>query len=139
MMSSAVSIHDIRLTEIFLGARAWSFPRLPSVGKQTHVPYIAERAFASEPLQVHWHHDYHATVFTQPHSRKSVAEPPTDYRRWMHSILQVIETVSGKLKRRYSSWRPNGLRARLPICRRFFGTAENNLKLLHGFPRNRYM
>jgi hypothetical protein len=94
---SPASVHDTRLTETFLGARAFPTPRLPSVGPQARVPYVADRAFAAEALQLHWLHDYHAQVLTQPHSRKPVAEPSPQWRRWMHSIRQIIETVSGKL------------------------------------------
>jgi Transposase DDE domain len=94
---SPASVHDTRLAETFLGARANPSPRLPGVGPQAKVPYVADRAFAAESLQVHWLHDYRAAVLTQPHSRKLVAEPSPQWRRWMHSIRQVIETVSGKL------------------------------------------
>ena len=91
------SVHDTRLAETFLGTRAFPTPRLPSVGKQAQTPYVADRAYASESLQLHWLHDYHAAVLTQPHSRKLVAEPSPRWRRFMHTIRQVIESVSGKL------------------------------------------
>lgn len=94
---SAASVHDTRLAETFLGARAFPTPRLPGVGPMAPVPYVADRAFAAESLQLHWLYDYHAAVLTQPHSRKLVAEPSPRWRHWMHSIRQLIETVSGKL------------------------------------------
>jgi hypothetical protein len=94
---SPASVHDTRLAETFLGARAFPTPRLSSVGPRALVPYVADRAFAAEALQLHWLHDYRATVLTQPHSRTKVAEPSPRWRRFMHTIRQVIETVSSKL------------------------------------------
>lgn len=91
------SVHDTRLAETFLGLRALPSDRLSSVGKPAHTPYVADRAYASDDLQRHWLHDYHAAVLTQPHSRKPIAEPSPQWRRFMHGIRQVIETVSGNL------------------------------------------
>ena len=91
------SVHDTRLAETFLGLRAFPSQRLSSVGKQAQTPYVADRAYASEDLQRHWLRDYRAAVLTQPHSRKLVVDPSPHWRRFMHSIRQVIETVSGKL------------------------------------------
>lgn len=90
------SVHDTRLAETFLGLRAHPSARLSSVG-QPFPTYVADRAYASEPLQVHWLHQYRAAVLTQPHIRTKVAEPSPRWRRWMHGIRQVIESVSGKL------------------------------------------
>lgn len=93
---SPASVHDTRLAETFLGLRAQPSPRLSSVG-QAFPTYVADRGFASEPLQLHWLHDFQAAVLTQPHNRKPVAEPSPRWRRWMHGIRQVIESVSSKL------------------------------------------
>jgi hypothetical protein len=93
---SAASVHDTRLAETFLALRAHPSPRLSSVGP-CFPTYVADRGFASESLHLHWLHDYHAAVLTQPHNRKPVAEPSPRWRRWMHGIRQVIESVSGKL------------------------------------------
>lgn len=93
---SPASVHDTRLAETFLALRAHPSARLSSVGP-AFATYVADRAFASEPLQSHWLHDYHVAVLTQPHNRKPVAEPSPRWRRWMHGIRQVIESVSGKL------------------------------------------
>lgn len=90
------SVHDTRLAETFLGCRAHPSPRLNSVGASFST-YVADRAYAAEALQLHWLHEYHAAVLTQPHIRTKVAEPSPRWRRWMHGIRQVIESVSGKL------------------------------------------
>src|SRR5262245_57444243 len=82
---SAASVHDTRLAETFLALRARPSSRLSSVG-QAFATYVADRGFASEPLQLHWLHDYQAAVLTQPHNRKLVARPSPRWRRWMHSI-----------------------------------------------------
>lgn len=93
---ASASVHDTRLAETFLGCRAHPSPRLNSVGT-SFSPYVADRAYAAEALQLHWLHDYHAAVLTQPHIRTKVAEPSPRWRRWMHGIRQIIESVSGKL------------------------------------------
>lgn len=94
---SPASVHDTRLAETFFGLCAYPSARLSSPGQLARVPYVADQAFAAESLQRHWLSDYHAAVLTQPHNRKPVAEPSPRWRRWMHGIRQVIETVSGKL------------------------------------------
>lgn len=93
---SPASVHDTRLAETFLGLRAHPSARLSSPG-QAFPTYVADRGFASEPLQLHWLHDAHAAVLTQSHNRKPVTEPSPRWRRWMHGVRQVIESVSGKL------------------------------------------
>ena len=93
---SPASVHDTRLAETFLALRDQPSSRLSSPGS-SFPTYVADRGFASEPLQFHWLHDYQAAVLTQPHNRKPVAEPSPRWRRWMHGIRQVIESVSGKL------------------------------------------
>lgn len=93
---SPASVHDTRLAETFLDVRAHPSPRLPGVDP-FFPTYVADRGFASEPLQFHWLHDLKAAVLTQPHVRKAVTQPSPRWRRWMHSIRQIIESVSGKL------------------------------------------
>ena len=81
---SPASVHDTRLAETFLGLRAHPSARLSSPG-QAFPTYVADRGFASEPLQLHWLHDAHAAVLTQSYNRKPVTEPSPRWRRWMHS------------------------------------------------------
>ena len=56
------------LAETFLGCRAHPSPRLNSVGTSFSTS-VADRAYAAEARQLHWLHDYHAGVLTQPHTR----------------------------------------------------------------------
>lgn len=84
------------LTETLLALRIQSQPAIPSVGRPALGVYIADMGFAGERTHAAWQLLYQAEVITEPQigSRKMWPKP---WRRWLHSIRQLVETIYGKL------------------------------------------
>jgi hypothetical protein len=90
------SAHDQRLLETFLAARAGLLERLGSVGKPAQGVYIADKGFAGAKPHARWREQFGALVITPPH-QTSRCKWPKEWRRWLASLRQLIESVYDKL------------------------------------------
>lgn len=84
------------LAETFLACRQTPHPRLPSVGQQLGMGYLADKGFWGPIRQAYWHAAFHATVLCPP-ERKTRWHWPKSLRRWLHGHRQIIETTHTKL------------------------------------------
>jgi len=92
----AGSAKDQPLTEAMLAVRSQPRPAVASVGRPATGPYIADKGFAGDTTHMRWQQLYQATVVTEPQTN-SKRTWPADWQRWLRSIRQVVETVSGRL------------------------------------------
>jgi hypothetical protein len=84
------------LTETLLALRAQPQPALPSVGRPALGAYIADMGFAGDTTHATWRALYQAEVITEPPGRSGKKWPKV-WRRWLHGIRQMVETIYGKL------------------------------------------
>jgi hypothetical protein len=90
------SAKDQPLAEVFFAARATQDPRLPTVGRPSGEPYVADSGFIGADRQAHWLADDGARVISPPY-RSAKKNWPAATRRWHSSLRQVIETVNDRL------------------------------------------
>jgi Transposase DDE domain len=90
------STHDQRLMETFLAARAFPVEGLSSVGKPAQGVYLADKGFAGNKPHAQWRQFYSAEVITPPH-QTSHLHWPKEWRRWLASLRQLVETIYDKL------------------------------------------
>ena len=90
------STHDQPLLETFLAARSCSPERLSSVGTKAQGVYVADKGFAGDKPHARWLEQYDAQVITSPH-QSSKRHWPKEWRQWLASLRQLIESVFGKL------------------------------------------
>ena len=84
------------LTEVMLALRSQAQPLIPSVGRAAQGYYIADTGFAGRARHKRWKQKYGAEVITQPQSN-SRHQWPKEWRRWLHSLRQLVETIFAKL------------------------------------------
>jgi Transposase DDE domain len=87
---------DQPLAETFFAARATRDPRLPTVGRASGEPYLADSGFIGAALHAHWRADYGARVLCPP-NRSARRNWPRALRRWLAGRRQVIEAVNAAL------------------------------------------
>jgi hypothetical protein len=112
------SPHDAPLADTFLAARHHPTPRLPGVGHQPSVPYVADRGFAGDQLVVRFRVCSQAELVTPPHHQHVWSWWTDEWRRWLTTLRQEVESVYHALQNvfRLSRERPHalaGFRARL--------------------------
>jgi hypothetical protein len=91
---------DQPLAETFFAARAADDPRLPTVGRPTGEPYLADSGFVGKDRHAHWRDDLGATVICPPY-RSATKNWAPDLRRWHSGLRQVIESVNDRLLRTF--------------------------------------
>ena len=84
------------LAETMLALRWQPDARLPSVGNPALGPYIADTGFEGKERHRRWRLQYGAEVICHPKSSSPHAWPKA-WRRWLHRIRQLVETVYAKL------------------------------------------
>jgi len=84
------------LAETMLALRCQSQPAIPSVGQPAVGWYFADMGFAGDTTHEQWHTLYGAEVITEP-QHNSLKQWPKAWRRWLHSLRQLVETVYDKL------------------------------------------
>lgn len=90
------STKDQPLAETFFAARHAADPRLPSVGRPSGEPYVADGGFVGAALHRHWRADYGAQVICPP--GRTARQPwPAALSRWHSGLRQIIETVNDAL------------------------------------------
>jgi hypothetical protein len=87
---------DQTLAETFFAARRMPQPALPSVGRPTGEPYVADSGFIGAKRHTGWAAAYGARVLCPPY-RSAAKNWPPKLRRWLSSRRQVIESVNGSL------------------------------------------
>jgi hypothetical protein len=87
---------DQTLAETFFAARRVPQPALPSVGRPSGEPYLADSGFIGAKRHTGWAQDYRARVICPPYRSAAKNWPPA-LRRWLGGLRQIIETVNGKL------------------------------------------
>jgi hypothetical protein len=87
---------DQPLAETFFAARATADPRLPSVGRPSGEPYVADSGFIGAARHRVWQAQYGARVLCPPY-RSAKRNWPPKLRRWFGGLRQVIESVNDKL------------------------------------------
>jgi hypothetical protein len=87
---------DQVLAETFFAARRTPQPRLPSVGRPSQEPYLADSGFIGAKRHTGWAEDYGARVVCPPYRSAAKNWPPA-LRRWLGGLRQIIESVNGKL------------------------------------------
>jgi len=90
------SAKDQPLAETMLALRQQSHSPLPSVGRPALGPYVADTGFEGEVRHRRWRLLYGADVICHPKSSSRKAWPRA-WRRWLHHIRQMVETVYAKL------------------------------------------
>ncbi len=90
------SVNDRPLAETLLAVRRQPAPRLPSAGRATSAPYLADKGFAGEKWEARWWMAYRARVICQP-EKNSHRAWPKKLRRWFAGLRQIVETVHDKL------------------------------------------
>jgi hypothetical protein len=118
--TAPASTKDQPLAETFCALRQQPHPPLPSVGKASPRPYVADKGFGGRHLRAHWEQAYEATVIaaSQRRNRQQPQPWPKEWRRWVAGLRQIVETVNTKLQHcfRLDRERPHllaGLLARL--------------------------
>lgn len=101
---------DQTLAETFFAARRTPHPALPSVGRPSGEPYLADSGFIGAKRHTGWAAAYGARVLCPPYRSAAKNWPPA-LRRWLGGLRQVIESVNGKLVQyfRLDSDRPHTL------------------------------
>jgi hypothetical protein len=87
---------DQTLAETFFAARRAPQPMLPSVGRPSGEPYLADSGFIGAKRHAGWAQDYRARVLCPPYRSAAKNWPPA-LRRWLSRLRQIIESVNGKL------------------------------------------
>lgn len=87
---------DQVLAETFLAARRRPQSRLPSVGRPSGEPYLADSGFIGAKRHADWADAYGARVICPPYRSAKKNWPPA-LRRWLGGLRQIIESVNGKL------------------------------------------
>jgi hypothetical protein len=87
---------DQPLAETFFEARAADDPRLPTVGRATGEPYLADSGFIGADRHAYWQDDLGARGICPPY-RSSKQNWPYPLRRWLSGHRQIIETVNDRL------------------------------------------
>ena len=87
---------DQTLAETFFAARRAPRPTLPSVGRPSGEPYLADSGFIGAKRHADWAQHYRARVVCPPYRSAAKNWPPT-LRRWLGGLRQIIESVNGKL------------------------------------------
>ena len=84
------------LAETMLALRHQADPAIPNVGGPALGFYVADTGFEGEENHHRWLLLYKAYVMCHPKSNSKKAWPKA-WRRWLHSLRQVVETVYAKL------------------------------------------
>ena len=105
------------LAATFLALRHSPDPRLPSGGRRSGEPYVADNGFTGRAVHDRWQAAYGAQVICPP-QRSHPTGWPRALRRWLASLRQIVETVYEKLHHtfRLQQERPHdltGFQARL--------------------------
>jgi hypothetical protein len=87
---------DQPLAETFFAARATADPRLPSVGRPSGEPYVADSGFIGAARHRVWQEQYGARLLCPPY-RSAKRNWPPKLRHWFGGLRQVIESVNDKL------------------------------------------
>jgi hypothetical protein len=87
---------DQVLAETFLAARRAAPARLPSVGRPSGEPYLADSGFIGAKRHADWADRYGARVICPPYRSAAKNWPPA-LRRWLGGLRQIIESVNAKL------------------------------------------
>jgi Transposase DDE domain len=87
---------DQTLAETFFAARRTPRPALPSVGRPSGEPYLADSGFIGATRHADWSDAYGARVSCPPY-RSAARNWPPQLRRWLGGLRQIIESVNGKL------------------------------------------
>lgn len=111
--TAPASTKDQPLASTFFALRQQPAPRLPSVGRATGRPYVADKGFAGRHQRSHWEQADGATVIAPSlrHSREQPHPWPKEWRRWLAGLRQIVETVIARLQGcfRLEAERPHGL------------------------------
>lgn len=83
------------LAETLLALRCQAEPVIPSAGLPALGPYVVDTGFEGEDNHRRWRLLYNADVICKPKSNSKKAWPKP-WRRWLHSIRQMVETVYAK-------------------------------------------
>jgi hypothetical protein len=89
-------VKDQPLAETFFAARATGDPRLPTVGRPTREPYLADSGFIGAARHARWRAASGARVICPPY-RSAKRNWPRPLRRWLSRHRQIIETVNARL------------------------------------------
>ncbi|MBU0494683.1 MAG: IS982 family transposase [Chloroflexi bacterium] len=87
---------DQPVADTFVALRQHPHPQVPSVGQPARGPYVLDTGFEGQKLHQRWRLEYGVQVICLP-KRTSRQQYPKPFRRWVHSIRQMVETVYGKL------------------------------------------
>jgi hypothetical protein len=87
---------DQPLAETFFAARRTPQLRLPSVGRPSGEPYVADSGFIGSKRHAAWADAFGARVLCPPYRSAAKNWPPA-LRRWLGGLRQIIESVNGKL------------------------------------------
>lgn len=90
------STKDQPLAETFLALRRFPDPHVPTVGHTAKGVYVADNGFEGEDAHARWEARYGATVICPP-GHVSRHPWPLEWRRWLASLRQTVETVHGLL------------------------------------------
>jgi hypothetical protein len=84
------------LAETMLALRCQAQPAIRSVGQPAVGWYFGDMGFAGDTTHERWRGLYGAEVITEP-QHNSAKQWPKAWRRWLHSLRQMVETVYDKL------------------------------------------
>ena len=90
------NMKDQTLAETFFAARRTPQPALPSVGRPSGEPYVADSGFIGAKRHTGWAEAHGARVLCPPY-RSAAKNWPPQLRRWLGARRQVIESVNGCL------------------------------------------
>ena len=90
------SAKDQPLANTMLALRQHAESPLPSVGLPALGPYVVDTGFEGEDNHRRWRLLHNAEVICKPKSSSRKAWPKA-WRRWLHSIRQIVEIVYAKL------------------------------------------
>jgi hypothetical protein len=93
---AAGSAKDQPIADTFLALRAHPHPAIESVGRPVSGCYVVDTGFEGQDNHLRWLQAYHAELVCSPKPSSKRAWPKP-WRRWLHSIRQIIETVIGHL------------------------------------------
>jgi len=106
------STNDRVVADTFLAARQSACAKLPMAGKKADCTYLADKGFNGRKHYEQWRDEVEATVLTVPPRHSDGSQPwPRQWRKWLSSHRQIIETVHDKLIDvfRLDSERPHAL------------------------------
>jgi hypothetical protein len=84
------------LAETMLALRQQADPAIASVGRPALGPYVVDTGFEGVDNHRRWRIHYKADIICKPKSNSKKAWPKA-WRRWLHSIRQMVETVYANL------------------------------------------